>query len=201
MPAAKAEKNRPRTLPRAALLVSGSERGREQLKDLLAGSAYRVSVAVGNGGEARRSLLTAGADLVVVNAPLVDEFGADLACDAAERGLNVILLVKGELVDEVRAKVNPAGVLTLGKPFSKERFHEALTLLDVFRPRMAKLEDENRTLRMKLEEVKVVCRAKCLLVEYRKLTEPEAHRLIEKEAMDRRLTRRAVAERIIKEWE
>ncbi len=185
--------------PPYALLVSSTQRGQEQLKALLEGSGFRPEALAGNGGEARRALLSSGADLVVVNAPLPDEFGHNLACDAAERGLNAILLVKSELLEEVRARVAPSGALALGKPLSRERFHEALALLNVFRSRLEKAEMDNRKLAAKLEEVKLVCRAKCLLVEYRRLTEPEAHRYIEKEAMDRHLTCRTVAEEILEE--
>lgn len=182
-----------------ALLVSGTERGREQLKLLLEGSAYQPCGCAGSGGEARRALLTSGAELVVVNAPLPDELGADLACDAAQRGLGAVLLIKAELLEETRARVSPQGVLALGKPLSRERFHEALSLAEVLRLQRERADREARRLRAKLEEVKVVCQAKCLLVQYRRLTEPEAHRYIEKEAMDRQLTRRAVAEEILEE--
>ncbi len=170
------------------------------MKLLLEGGAYRPAALAGSGGEARRALLSAGADLLVVNAPLPDETGFDLACDAAEHGVNAVLLVKAEHLSEVRARASLSGVLTLGKPISKERFHEALSLLDVFQIQAERLGEENRRLRAKLEEVKLVCKAKCLLVAYRKLTEPEAHRLLEKEAMDRQITCRAVAEEILEEY-
>ena len=48
-----------------------------------------------------------------------------------------------------------------------------------------------------LEETKLVGRAKIILMEKMRITEPEAHRYIEKEAMDSRRTRKEVAESII----
>lgn len=65
--------------------------------------------------------------------------------------------------------------------------------------RVRQLEEENTSLREQLATARLVGRAKCLLVRYRDLTEPEAHHYIEKEAMDRQLTRRAVAEEILRE--
>lgn len=188
-----------RLAPRRALLVSGTLKGQEQLKALLEESDFQPGALAGSGGEARRALFSTGTDLVVVNAPLPDEFGCELACDAAEKGLGVMLLVKAELLEETRARVSPFGAVALGKPFSRERFHEALSLLAVFLDRLEKAEQKSRKLAAKLEEVKTVCRAKCLLVEFRHLTEPEAHRYIEKEAMDRQLTRWAVAEELLEE--
>ena len=48
-----------------------------------------------------------------------------------------------------------------------------------------------------MEEIRLVNRAKWLLIEQLKMTEAEAHRHIEKQAMDRCVTRRAVAEDIL----
>ena len=44
----------------------------------------------------------------------------------------------------------------------------------------------------------MVDRAKCALIQYLGFTEPQAHRYIEKQAMDLRQTRREVAESILK---
>ena len=52
-------------------------------------------------------------------------------------------------------------------------------------------------LREKLESEKLVHRAKLALME-RGMNEEEAHRFLEKQAMDRRLSRRAVAEEVLK---
>ena len=52
-------------------------------------------------------------------------------------------------------------------------------------------------LRERLESEKLVHRAKLALME-RGMNEEEAHRFLEKQAMDRRLSRRAVAEEILK---
>ena len=56
-------------------------------------------------------------------------------------------------------------------------------------------------LKTKMEEIRIVNRAKLLLVEKRGMTEAEAHRYLEKEAMDNGLKRIAVAEMVIHEWE
>ena len=55
-------------------------------------------------------------------------------------------------------------------------------------------------LQKKLEELKKVSLAKCLLIEHIGLTEPSAHRYIEKEAMDSRLPKIMIAEKIIDEY-
>ena len=49
-----------------------------------------------------------------------------------------------------------------------------------------------------MEEIRIVNRAKWILISELKLDEPEAHRYIEKQAMDRCISKRIVAEEIIK---
>ena len=52
-----------------------------------------------------------------------------------------------------------------------------------------------------MDEIRVVNRAKWVLIEYLHMNEAQAHRYIEKQAMDMRLTRREVAESLIKTYE
>ena len=51
-----------------------------------------------------------------------------------------------------------------------------------------------------MEEVRIVARAKCILVEYLRMSEQQAHRYIEKQAMDQCITKREVSENIIRTY-
>ena len=51
-----------------------------------------------------------------------------------------------------------------------------------------------------MAEIRLVNRAKWLLITELKMEEPQAHRFIEKQAMDRCVSRRAVAEEIIRTY-
>ncbi|MDY4209669.1 MAG: ANTAR domain-containing protein [Eubacteriales bacterium] len=48
-----------------------------------------------------------------------------------------------------------------------------------------------------MEDIRVVNKAKWFLIEQLKMTEQEAHRYIEKQAMDRCVTKRVIAENIL----
>ena len=52
-----------------------------------------------------------------------------------------------------------------------------------------------------MEDIRVMNKAKWFLIEQLKMTEQEAHRYIEKQAMDLGLTRRQVALNILKTYE
>ena len=183
-----------------ALLALGGEKYRPQWERLLKESGFSQVEAASNGGEARRLLLAGDWDLLLIAAPLPDEFGHDLATDAAEQGLPVLLSVKAELWEEASARVGPAGVVALGRPFSRAVFAQAVGMLRAAQAQVGKLREENKKLRQKLEELRAVSRAKCLLVEYLHLDEEGAHKYIERAAMEERKTRRAVAEEIIAEY-
>lgn len=183
-----------------ALLVLGGEKYRPQWERLLRENGFSQVEAASSGGEARRLLLAGDWDLLLIAAPLPDEFGHDLATDAAEQGLPVLLSVKAELWEEASARVGPAGVVALGRPFSRAVFAQAVGMLRAAQAQVGKLREENKKLRQKLEELRAVSRAKCLLVEYLHLDEEGAHKYIERAAMEERKTRRAVAEEIIAEY-
>ena len=183
-----------------ALLALGGEKYRPQWERLLRENGFSQVEAASSGGEARRLLLAGDWDLLLIAAPLTDEFGHDLATDAAEQGLPVLLSVKAELWEEASARVGPAGVVALGRPFSRAVFAQAVGMLRAAQAQVGKLREENKKLRQKLEELQAVSRAKCLLVEYLHLDEESAHKYIERAAMEERKARRAVAEEIIAEY-
>lgn len=185
----------------SVLIVSGSAQGIKFISDLLDPAFFSPVRYVKSGAEARRALGTENIDILIVNAPLPDEFGDELASDAGEvNGTGTLLLVKSELYTEKSDTWARHGVLVLPKPLSKQTLAQAARLVLTSQLRVKTLAKENRLLRAKLEENKVISRAKCLLIEKLAMQEPEAHRYIEKVAMDTRKTRYEVAVSILKEY-
>ena len=68
------------------------------------------------------------------------------------------------------------------------------------RERLRKAEKKTLSIEEKMEEIRIVNRAKWILIRELKLDEPETHRYIEKQAMDRCISKRIVAEEIIKTY-
>ena len=99
-----------------ALLALGGEKYRPQWERLLRENGFSQVEAASSGGEARRLLLAGDWDLLLIAAPLPDEFGHDLATDAAEQGLPVLLSVKAELWEEASARVGPCLLYTSPSP-------------------------------------------------------------------------------------
>lgn len=184
------------------VLVAGSgDRIFDYIGQLLPPSMYDPILRAGDAGEVRRMLLDAPVDIVIINTPLSDDFGVELALDLAEGTAGVLLLVKSELFDQVCDKVEDSGVLTLGKPMTRQGFYSAVRLLSAMTARLSKMDKVNRTLQEKMADIRVVNRAKWLLMERHHMKEQDAHYFIEKQAMDMRLSRREVAENIIRTYD
>jgi len=188
--------------PLSVLLVSGSAKITESFRDLLTGDMISsINFAI-NAGEAKRLLTSQQFDIVIVNTPLTDEFGSDFAIDVAENGYSgVLMLVKSDLFDQVSYAVEDYGILCVLKPSPKQSIYQAIKLIIATRSRLKKAENKTATMQAKMNEIRLVNRAKWLLIEQLKMTEPDAHRYIEKQAMDLRITRGEVAENILKTYQ
>lgn len=108
-----------------------------------------------------------------------------------------LVFVRADLYAEVYAHATPHGVLTLTKPASGQVILQTLALLCSVRERLRLMEAKTASVQEKMQEIRIVNHAKLLLIEQLKMTEAEAHRYIEKQAMDRCVTRRVIAEGII----
>ena len=183
------------------LVVSGAK-NREELGRFLESCGCRGVTLAASGAEARRLLGEREFALVAVAAPLPDEFGVQFALEAAEnRSCGVLLFVKAEMQDAVSLKVEDAGILTLPKPVNRQMVFQSVKLLLAAQQKIRALEEQTYTLQMKMEEIRLVNRAKLLLMEHLRMSEAEAHRYIEKRAMDACVKRREIAANIIKTYE
>ena len=181
------------------LVVSSAAKFNAALRELLPEDRYwpvRVTTDVAS---ARRCLLEHSYDIVVINAPLPDDFGTQLALDVSDSsGAGVLLLVKAEHYPDLDARLSPYGILTLQKPTSPQLITQSLQLLCGTRERLRRMEQKTASIEEKMAEIRLVNRAKCLLIERRSMTEQEAHRYLEKQAMDRCTSRRVIAEELIR---
>lgn len=186
----------------SVLLVSASDKFNTTIMPLLPTTDFWPVTTTKSVGEARRRLLEESYDIVLINAPLPDDYGMRLAIDiCSNSGAGVLLLVKNELYNEVYSKVVSYGVMTLSKPTSLQMISQNLRVLCATRERLRQMEAKQITVEEKIEEIRLVNRAKWLLIECLSMAEGDAHRYIEKQAMDLRISKREVAENIIKTYQ
>lgn len=154
------------------------------------------------GGKARRKFIENGYDVVIINMPLSDEDGLMLAQDIAVRtDAGIILLAPYDKSDYIESIVGSAGVFVVSKPFSEQMIIQAIKFNIASRSRMHQIVKQKNELKRTIDDLKAVSRAKCCLVQYLNMTESQAHRYIEKQAMDMRCSRRRIADKIISTYE
>ena len=188
-------------LPRtySVLSVAAAEKFHTSLRELLPAGRYDPVHSAFDAAEARRRILESRYDIIVISAPLRNEFGTHLAQHFAENsGAGILLLVKPEYFSDVSAQVTPLGVLTLEKPTSPQLMLQCMELLCGTRERLRRMEQKSASIEDKMAEIRLVNRAKWVLIEKQGMSEQDAHRYIEKQAMDRCVPKRVIAEEILR---
>lgn len=183
------------------LIVSASESFSGAMKTLVPAGLFSAMEVRRNGAAARQCIHERYYNIVVINSPLPDETGVELAVDAAEEtDACVMLLTPSESFDDAMDRVTDAGVLVVPKPAQRGTVNKGVRLLAAIQNKMITLSREADKAREKTEEIRMVDRAKFILMEKKKMTEEEAHRFIGKQAMDSGMSRVTIARQIIDDY-
>lgn len=183
------------------LTVSGSEQEQAVLQRLLQKMKLSGIQQAATGLEARRLCKMTNFQLVVINAPLPDEQGEAVARLAFASGAAVILLVKAEQIDAVWEQIRGTGIYLISKPLKRAVFFQTVQCILLQQEALQQLQSDKEQLSRQIQEVKLLNRAKLVLMQVLKLSESQAHHYIEKQAMDLRISKREVAAGIINTYE
>ncbi|MBP5261213.1 MAG: ANTAR domain-containing protein [Clostridiales bacterium] len=185
----------------SVLIASSNPKFDQVLTSLLPKEEYGPVSVVDFAGLARRRLTDSPCDLLIINTPLKDENGTELAIDIAnETNISILLLVDAEHFDEVNSVVEQYGILTLSKPTNRAAVTQTLKLMCATRNRLKRMEKKTASFEEKINEIKLINRAKLLLMEREGISEENAHKLIEKTAMETRSSKKVIAEQIISRY-
>ena len=184
------------------LIISSDEKSVGLLRKLLSEGVCEVTDSAPDIKEGLKMLSESSYDLVIINAPVDGSSAPDAAVNIVQStGAFVLLTVKNELEQEIQQRVGCYGIVTLGKPLSKALFYKTLQIMDALKNRISGIERENEKLHKKIEDTRLINRAKGILMEYLQMTEMQAHKYLERQAMDLRLTKAEVARRLLSTYE
>lgn len=184
------------------LIVSTQKQASDTLYDIIKPLNFSGYDYVASGNEARRKFGSTDFDLIIINTPLSDEFGMELVMDIAEKSLSAILiLVKSEIKEQIQDKVSVTGAFVVSKPINKQLLLQSIPFVLNSKQIIQTLKEQNSALKRKIDDTKVIERAKFSLIKYLGLDEKQAHRYIQKQAMDLRVSPRVVADNILKTYE
>lgn len=184
------------------LVVSSATKGAEVLSSLARQAEGFADITVSaSGGEARRYILDYEYDLILVNAPLTDEDGEALSQMVVEETLSpVIMIVGGPYFNDIQTKMEEDGILVLQKPIIREVFVQMVGIAHSLRRRLQGMQVEQDRLQKRIDEIKLVDRAKWALMTSLGMEEEQAHHYIEKQAMDQRKSRIEIANGILRTY-
>ena len=185
-----------------ALLISHSEQSAVSLSQLLKSEGY-TEISVCQTSQEAKELAKGGVfDLICVNAPLEKENGIELSkYFAGTTRSSVVIIVPQRNADYVNDALTEHGVLVIAKPVNKHLFHHFLQFTECFKMRMFRVIEENEKLKHMVADMKIINRAKFLLITCLNMSEDQAHRYLEKQAMDLRTSKLEVAKQVIRTYE
>ncbi|MGC4964226.1 ANTAR domain-containing response regulator [Gordonia sp. DT218] len=167
---------------------------RMDLIEMLREEGYEVVGEAPNGQVAVELTESLTPDLVIMDVKMPVRDGIDAASEIAQKKLAAVVMLTAFSQREFIEKARDAGAMAyLVKPFTKADLVPAIEVAVSRYNEVAALEKEVATMGDRLETRKLVERAKGLLMEKQSLSEPEAFKWIQRAAMDRRTTMKAVA--------
>ncbi|MYR05315.1 response regulator [Gordonia sp. SID5947] len=171
---------------------------RMDLIEMLREEGYEVVGEAPNGQVAVELTESLRPDLVIMDVKMPVRDGIDAASEIAQKKLAAVVMLTAFSQREFIEKARDAGAMAyLVKPFTKADLVPAIEVAVSRYNEVAALEKEVATIADRLETRKLVERAKGLLMEKQALSEPEAFKWIQRAAMDRRTTMKAVAQVVV----
>ncbi|HVF03445.1 MAG TPA: response regulator [Frankiaceae bacterium] len=183
---------------RRVLIAEDEALIRLDLREMLEEEGYDVCAEAGDGRSAVTLAEELRPELVIldVKMPVLDGIAA--AEEIARKRIAPVIILTAFSQRDLVEKAREAGAMAyLVKPFQKKDLLPTIEMALSRYGELVALEAEVGDLQGRLEARKLVERAKSVLMTDRGMSEPEAFRWLQRTAMDRRTTMRAVAEAVL----
>lgn len=165
---------------------------------LLSSSKYEAVKYTGSVSSAKRANLEKAYDIVIIDTPLPDDTGDELAVDLSTNENSIVMmLVHYDLYEEVHENYSKYGIFVASKPTSVEILSQSLNWLESARERTRSYENKTLSIEDKMQEIRLVHQAKLKLITDNGMSEDDAHKYISKQAMDRCVNKGVIAQEIL----
>lgn len=180
------------------LIVSSSDKMSNFISKVIPDVVYGAVEVRSSSAMARRELVSRDYDMIMINIPLADESATDLAIDiSSSYSAAVVLVSPADICEDVMERVSDNGILVIPKPVNRRLISHCIRFMCAIRDKYKKAEKKAQTLEEKMDEIRIVNRAKLILIETEHMSEDDAHRYIGKQAMDRGVSRGVISQEII----
>lgn len=181
------------------LIVSSSKNVSDVLKKFIK-ETFKCNVRTAATASEARGIVSGSQawELVMVNVPLTDERGTELAEYITENTpACCIVMIKAESAEKIIDWADKSNVIVAAKPFSRQVLYQIVKAVEIAVRRTWSLYQETVRLERQISDIKLVDKAKFQLMQYKNMTEEEAHYYIEQYAMKKRKKKAVAASEII----
>ena len=178
----------------SVLVVTKDSKISSMISALLSAPLFDT-IIVSDFNEARRRCLNQVFNMILVD--YTEGEGCDFAIDISSSSSTILLLSPNQLFDQVSYKVEGYGILTITRDFDQFYFYNMIKIAIAVQYKTTILSSQTSKLKQKMEEIRVISRAKMILMQTKAFTEEEAHHYIEKEAMNTCRKKIEIAKEII----
>jgi len=190
------------------LIVARTEKSIEELSALLTENNYSeddILAVTGNADAlkllSKKNIDNENLELVIMNVTPGEIYQSNLALAAAQNTTAaIVLLLPEKQYEGMRSEAEGFGILTIKNPIEKIEFENIIKAAKIYINRLRMFKSKSERLDAKVAEYKIVNRAKWALIENLHFTEEQAHKYIEKQAMDLRTSRKEIANNILKTY-
>ena len=137
-------------------------------------------------------------EMVLINVPLNDESGIEFAeTVVTATAASCMVFVKAEFYEKISQRLDKSGIIVISRPFSRQTLYQIVKAADTALRRSWSLYEETVRLEKKIDEIRLIDKAKFTLMQYRHMSEEEAHSYLEQYAMKHRKKKTLAASEII----
>jgi response regulator NasT len=184
--------------PRRVVVAEDESLIRLDIVEILRDNGYEVVGEAGDGETAVALATELRPDLVIMDVKMPQLDGISAAERLSKGHIAPVVLLTAFSQKELVERASEAGALAyVVKPFTPNDLLPAIEIALARHAQIIALEAEVGDLVERFETRKLVDRAKGLLMTRRQMSEPDAFRWIQRTAMDRRTTMKAVAEAVV----
>ncbi|MBR5088584.1 MAG: ANTAR domain-containing protein [Ruminiclostridium sp.] len=185
-------------MKRKILIAAGTAKACTTYSEMLGADGYDITAVTEAG--AVRALDPDSFSVFFISLPLADESGIKLLDELAGKvDVPVCAVVRPDIPDSARERLVNDNVYILKRPVSRSNLILAAELLSSFYGKSAGMRARITELERKNDELKLMSRAKLVLIETRGMTENDAHRYILRRAMNSQSSIDEVCREIISE--
>ena len=178
------------------LICAGTEKACETFREMLDNGAYEIATATTASAVREQDLEMYS--VLFFSLPLADESGIKLIDElASDSSPPVCAIVRGDLPEKALERLSADNAYILKRPVSRSNLQLAAELISSFYGKSAGMRARINELERKNDEMKLMSRAKLLLIERKGMSENDAHRFILHRAMNRQMSIEAVCHEII----